>query len=116
MTLRLSSELWVQAYLRQCRLEGAFGYLANRGSDAAGAIFVKIIRQDGKVDLYGPAPQSLVTDEILHQDSRLFELLHNGSDAEIDMKLSCEREFDPDIWIVEIEDATGCHRLPLSSN
>ncbi|MEP0519680.1 MAG: DUF1491 family protein [Hyphomicrobiales bacterium] len=114
MALRLSSELWVQAYLRQCRLEGAFGYLASRGSEAAGAIFVKIVQQDGKVDLYGPAPQSLMTEEALHQDSRLFELLQSGGEAEIDTKLSREQEFDPDIWIIEIEDATGIHRLPLS--
>lgn len=114
MALRLSSELWVQAYLRQCRLEGAFGYLSNRGAQAAGAIFVKIIQTRGTVDLYGPAPQSIVTEEDLDRDSRLFELLQSGEEAEIDIKLNRECEFDPDIWIVEIEDAAGIHRLPLA--
>lgn len=114
MALRLSSELWVQAYLRQCRLEGSFGYLANRGSDAAGAIFIKIVLAGNKVDLYGPAPQSEVTETDLDRDSRLFELIQSGNDTEVDERLSRERSFDPDIWIIEIEDATGAHRLPLA--
>lgn len=114
MALRLTSDLWVQAYLRQCRLDGAFGYLANRGSEAAGAIFIKIVQPGGQVDLYGPAPQSIVTEEQLDRDSRLFELILSGLDADIDTKLNSERKFDPDIWIVEIEDAKGCHRLALA--
>lgn len=115
MALRLSSELWVQAYLRQCRVEGAFGYLSNRGSQAAGAIFIKIVQGGGQVDLYGPAPQSMVTEEDLDHDSRLFELLLSGGEAEIDLRLVSERKFDPDVWIVEIEDAAGIHRLPLAA-
>lgn len=115
MALRLSSELWVQAYLRQCRLHGAFGYLAQRGAEAAGAIFVKIINSDGVVGLYGPAPQSEMSQPVAEDmDSRQFELIQSGPDSEIDAKLSRERNFDPDIWIVEVEDAAGVHRLPLA--
>lgn len=114
MAQRISSELWVQAYLRQCRLNGSFGYLARRGAAEAGAIFVKIIVAGGSASLYGPAPQTELSGEADGRDSRLFELILDADEEQIEARLSRERGFDPDIWIVEIEDAAGNHHLPLA--
>ncbi len=114
MGQRISSDLWVQAYLRQCRVNGSFGYLARRGAAQAGAIFVKIIVAGGSVSLYAPAPQTELSDDLDGMDSRMFELILSADDAQIDARLSRERDFDPDIWIVEIEDAAGNHNLPLA--
>nr|WP_306265744.1 DUF1491 family protein [Pararhizobium sp. IMCC3301] len=114
MAQRISSELWVQAYLRQCRLNGSFGYLVRRGATEAGAIFVKIIVAGGSISLYAPAPQAELSVELDGKDSRMFELILSADDAQIDARLSRERDFDPDIWIVEIEDTAGNHHLPLA--
>lgn len=119
MVQRLSSDLWVASYLRQCRLNGSFGYLAKRGATDAGAIFVKIVVPDGTVNLYGPAPQSEVLissseDALPGEDSRVFELVLVSTDQQIEVRLSSERNFDPDIWIVEVENANGNHCLRLA--
>lgn len=116
MAKRLSSDLWVSAYLRQCRLNGSFAYLAKRGATAAGAIFIKNVPLGGSVKLYGPAPQSEFPDHddedrSSAQDSRIFELILTGADEEIETRLSKEKKFDPDIWIVEVEGPSEINNL-----
>ncbi len=110
---RITSELWVDAYMRQCRAEGAFAYLALRGAAAAGAIYVKIVGLGGVTDLYGPAPQSLVSDKSLESTGRSFELLVKNDGQAADAKLQSQQKFDPDIWLIEVEDNKGRHRLDL---
>lgn len=119
MAQRLSSDLWVASYLRQSRLNGSFAYLAKRGATDAGAIFVKVVFPDGTTSLYGPAPQSEIPDSPESNaesgvDSRVFELILEDTEATIEARLSSERKFDPDIWIVEVEDTHGRHALRLA--
>ena len=53
--MRLKSELWVKAYIRRCRIEGADALLMRRGDADAGAIYIKVSRLDGTALLFGPA-------------------------------------------------------------
>jgi hypothetical protein len=80
-----------------------------KGAEEAGAIFVKISRLDGTAVLYGPAPQSAFGEE--RSAERLFTALVGGKrpapEADIETKLARELNFDPDIWIVEVEDRQG---------
>ena len=55
--MRLTSDMWVAAYVRRCNVEGVFAAVRRRGAKEAGAIFIKVTRLDGTADLYGPAPQ-----------------------------------------------------------
>lgn len=106
--MRLTSTIWVSAYLRRCQGEGVFGAVLFRGANEAGAIFLKINRLDGTVDLYGPAPQALDEDESGGWGGRRFEVLMTAApEADADARLSRERDFDPDLWVVETEDRTG---------
>src|SRR6187402_2930392 len=57
--MRLKSSIWVAAYLRRCQTEGIFGAVRRRGSEEAGAVFVKVAHLDGNAMLYGPAPQTV---------------------------------------------------------
>lgn len=111
--MRLKSGIWVSAYVRRCNFEGAFAVVRRRGVDEAGAIFIKINRLDGTGALYGPAPQSMF-DEARPSD-RLFSALIGGDkpapEADIEARLTRELKFDPDIWIVEVEDRAGRHFL-----
>ena len=106
--MRLKSAIWVAAYLRRCNGAGAFAVLRRRGAEEAGAIFVKLSRLDGTAELYGPAPQSAFGED--DPGDRLF-VRHGGKDpvpeAEIEAFLSRELRFDPDLWIVEVEDREG---------
>jgi hypothetical protein len=109
--MRLTSDFFVSAYLRQCGIEGVFAGLRRRGGAEAGAIFIIIDRLDGTGEIYGPAPQASYAD---HPSERAFARLHNAETlarAEIEKRLDREIDFDPDCWIVEVEDRQGRHFL-----
>ena len=112
--MRLKSALWVAAYLRRCQVEGAFAVVRRRGAEEAGAIFVRVCRLDGTSDLYGPAPQSTL--ESGHGADRAFVASLPGQpapDADIETYLAREIKFDPDVWIVEVEEPSGRNFLDL---
>jgi hypothetical protein len=114
--MRLKSALWVAAYLRRCQVEGAFAVVRRRGAEEAGAVFVRISRLDGTSDLYGPAPQSLVDDAPRGADRSFVPSLKDqpASDAAVDAYLEREVKFDPDVWIVEVEEPTGRNFLDIA--
>lgn len=108
--MRLKAEIWVKAYLRICANAGAHGVVVRHGDDDAGAVFVKVRTRDGRARLYGPAPAGLDG-----QDSARAWTAHlapeGAPEGEIDAYLDQQRRFDPDLWIVEIEDPEGRHFL-----
>ena len=108
--MRLKSEIWVKAYLRRCTVNGASGVVVRHGDDDAGAIFIKIVRQDFMAAVYAPAPAGL--DDANH-DRRWVSRFDNGfvPEAEAETLLKREASFDSDLWIVEIEDREGRHFL-----
>lgn len=109
--MRLTSDFFVSAYLRRCGIEGAFAGLRRRGGAEAGAIFVVIDRLDGTGVLYGPAPQASYDDR---PSDRAFSRMHKDEALpreEIEKRLAREISFDPDCWIVEVEDREGRHFL-----
>jgi hypothetical protein len=111
--MRLKSDFIVAALVRRANAEGAFAAVVRRGAPEAGAIFVKVARLDGTADLYAPAPQSVFDDDT--GDVRLFEIVMQGArEHETDTRLLSERKFDPDLWIIEIEDRQGRHFLDLA--
>jgi hypothetical protein len=112
MTSRLRSDFWVAAHLRRCAVEGVDAVLRRRGAAEAGAIFVKVDRLDGTAGLYGPAPQSLVEEG---QGERLFApLLVDAPVMDVEDRMRRELKFDSDLWLLEIEDRTGRHFLPMA--
>jgi hypothetical protein len=108
--MRLKAEIWVKAYLRRCQVEGADAVLVRRGDSDAGAIYIKISRLDGTASLYGPAPAGL--DEA-REDRRWQACLKRepASESDADTYLARQIDFDPDIWIVSVEDRQGRHFL-----
>jgi len=108
--MRVKSEVWVKAYLRRCQAEGVPVVIARRGDEAAGAIFICIDRLDGTVLLYGPAPSGAAGGET---ERRWVNCLGPGpaSTADADRYLNRQREFDPDLWVIEVEDRAGRHFL-----
>lgn len=81
--------------------------LRRRGAAESGALFIKLDLLDGRACVYGPASQS---EEMPDGVDRMFTRVHAGEwldppDAE--SRLRREIMFDPDLWIVEIEDRKG---------
>jgi hypothetical protein len=112
--IRLKTALWVAAYLRRCQVEGVFAVVRRRGAEEAGAVFVRISRLDGTSDLFGPAPQSEVN--AAQPVDRAFSAslaVQPAPDAAIEAYLAREVKFDPDVWILEVEDRGGRHFLDI---
>jgi hypothetical protein len=110
--MRLKSQMWVAAYIRRCQVEGAFAAVRRRGAEEAGAIFIKVNRLDGTADLFGPAPQTAFADA--QPADRAFSpslKAQPAPEADVEAYLTREIRFDPDIWIVEVEDRGGRHFL-----
>lgn len=112
--MRLRSDIWVSAYLRRCEVEGAFATLRRRGAAEAGAIFVAIDRLDGHVALFGPAPQSLADESGERRWVRLHEAEWIDPPGAIE-QLKREIKFDPDLWIVDVDDRQGRNFLDLAA-
>lgn len=106
---RLTSEFWVAALIRRVNLEGGFATLRKRGASEAGAIAVTVSRaSDRLVALYLQAPQTAF-DETKPSD-RLFVPAWPEvfvEEMKVSEKLAREQRFDPDLWIVDIEDRDG---------
>lgn len=112
--MRLKTSIWVAGYLRRCQGAGIFGAVRRRGADEAGAVFVKIALMDGRALLFVPAPQST------YDDTRPIERVFTQSPPQpveeqvVEARLAKEVGFDPDVWIVEMEDKEGRHFLDLA--
>jgi hypothetical protein len=106
--MRLKSGIWVAAYIRRCQVEGAQAVLRRRGAEEAGAVFIKISRLDGTAEVYGPAPQSTF-DEARPADRAFIRCLKTEAATEADAEAYLARQikFDPDIWMIEVEDRAG---------
>jgi hypothetical protein len=106
--MRLKSGIWVAAYLRRCQTEGVDAVLRRRGAEEAGAVFIKVSRLDGTAEVFGPAPQTAF-DEARPADRAFTACLkiQPAPDAEAEAYLARQIKFDPDVWIVEVEDRAG---------
>jgi hypothetical protein len=105
--MRLKTGLWVAAYVRRCNIEGLSAVVRRRGAEEAGAVFVRVSRLDGTSDLFGPAPQS---EFAAQTGGRAFApglSTQPVPDADVEAYLARQIKFDPDIWIVEVEDRAG---------
>lgn len=77
-------------------------------------MFVKVALMDGTAMLFVPAPQTA------YDDSRPVERVFTQSPPQpvdeqtIEARLAKEINFDPDVWIVEVEDKAGRHFLDLT--
>lgn len=103
--MRVTTELWVSAIVRRVFSSGGFAAIAARGAAEAGAVFLISRDRLGRLTLYGPAPQT--TYEDARPDERIFMLLEAAAESdEIERRLERERRFDPDVWIVEVEEGS----------
>lgn len=101
---RLTSEIWIAAYLTRLRQAAIPAFIVRKGDATAGAVFVKLNTLDGSATCYQRS-FDLVSGE------RQWVVLAEGPEAEVDRKVARQREFDPDIWVIEVEDRTGRHML-----
>jgi len=97
---RLTAELWVQAYLTRLRLADIPAFVVARGDATAGAVLVKLNPLDGSAVLFQRSVE-------LMSGARTWVVLTEGAEPEIDGAVARQRSFDPDLWVIEVEDRAG---------
>lgn len=109
--MRLKAGIWVQAYIRKCDREGIPLVVMRHGDDDAGAVFIRVSLLNGQSMLFGPAPPTGDSFETVQQkwisqfDTEVVD------DAIVDQFLTSQIKFDPDVWILVLEDRLGRHGL-----
>ena len=96
---RLTAEFWVTAYLARLRLADIPAFVVARGDATAGAVVVKLNRLDGTAAAFARSWDAA--------GARVWTPIADGPDAEVESALARQRRFDPDLWIVEVEDRLG---------
>ncbi|WP_071797005.1 DUF1491 family protein [Natronohydrobacter thiooxidans] len=104
MSARLASGIWVAAYLRRLQIDNIPAYVLARGDETAGAVLVKLALLDGTARAY-------LREYDMALDARVWRVLIEGPEHEVDAAITRQRRFDPDLWVIEIEDARGRNLL-----
>jgi hypothetical protein len=101
---RLTSRFWVDAYLMRLRMFDIPAFVVAHGDDTGGAVLVKLSTLDGQAILFQRSFDILA-------DTRVWAELVAGDEADVDAAISRQRGFDPDLWVIEVEDRAGRHLL-----
>lgn len=100
---RLTTDLWVGAHLRLGSSLGIPMVVARRGDRARGAVLLKINQLDRGCSVLAQ----------VRRDERLCWTRGTGpepvSEPEADRYIERQIRYDPDLWVVEIEDRAGRH-------
>lgn len=93
----------MSALIRRAELGGAFATVARKGDARAGTVIVKVFDTSTRTarlfsEAFGPDGERLWMQPI---ESEL--------EPELDDYLTRQAKYDPDLWVVEIEDRQGRH-------
>lgn len=101
MIPRLKAGIFVRALIRRAEVAGAQAYVVRKGAEEAGAVVLKISRLDGTC---------MVLSQARRGEGELVWVkpIGDAADEEAARKyFDKQTRFDPDLWIVEIEDRDG---------
>ena len=101
---RLTARFWVDAYLTRLRLHDIPAFVVAHGDDTGGAVLVKLATLDGKAVAFTRGFD-------LETGDRKWQELCAGAEPEVDAAIARQRGFDPDLWVIEVEDRAGRHLL-----
>ncbi|MDP6706418.1 MAG: DUF1491 family protein [Alphaproteobacteria bacterium] len=106
MQPRVKAELWIKAHIRRCWSQDVIAVVARRGDEMAGTVLIKLNTLDDGCSVLQPAPSP--------EGGRIW-LRATGpelvDESEADAYISRQVNFDPDLWVLEIEDRDGRHFL-----
>ncbi len=102
--IRLTAEFWVHAYLARLRVHDIPAFVVAHGDDTAGAVLIKLATLDGNATVYQRGFDIMT-------GARHWSELTSGPEREVDSAIDRQRSFDPDLWVIEVEDRAGRHLL-----
>ena len=101
---RLTADFWVAAYLARLRSFDIPAFVVARGDATAGSILIKLNTLDGQARVFQRSFDLTTGD-------RVWAILTEGAEADADASITRQRGFDPDLWVIEVEDRAGRHLL-----
>jgi hypothetical protein len=98
---RLKAGIFVRALIRRVQVAGASAFVVRSGSEEAGAIILKIAKLDGTCLVLNQARDG--------RGQLVWAQPLGGWTDEAKAGTWCDKQvkFDPDVWILEIEDREG---------
>lgn len=99
----IASDVWARALVRRAELAGAFATIVRRGDARAGTVIVKAYdTTQRRARLYAEAfgPDG---------DRLWIQPVASDQESELDAYIERQARYDPDLWVVEIEDRQGRH-------
>ena len=102
--MRLTADIWVSAYLTRLRLSEIPAFVVQRGDSTAGAVLIKLNTLDGQACCFQRSFDLMTGD-------RKWVVLTEGDDRDVEISVAKQRSFDPDLWVIEVEDKQGRHLL-----
>ena len=102
--MRLTSDMWVSAYLTRLRQIAVPAFVLNKGDATAGAVLVKLNTLDGQAVCFQRSFD-------LDSGDRIWMQLIAGPEPDVDQAIAKQQGFDPDLWVIEVEDKAGRHLL-----
>ena len=104
MPARLATSIWVSAYLAHLSREGIYAHVARKGDETAGAVAVKVAFMNGQASFFTRAYGI--------EGTRAWQAQMEGApETEVDEAIARQRRYDPDLWVIEVEDPRGRHML-----
>ncbi len=99
----ISSDVWVSALIRRAELAGAFATVVRRGDARAGTVIVKAYDTTERTarlysEAFGP-----------DGDRLWIQPVSSDQESELDAYIERQAGYDPDLWVVEVEDRQGRH-------
>jgi hypothetical protein len=101
---RLTSRFWVDAYRARLQMYDIPVFVVAHGDDTGGAVLVKLSTLDGQAAVFQRSFDLMTGD-------RQWVELSRGAEREVDETITRQRGFDPDLWVIEVEDRQGRHLL-----
>lgn len=101
---RLTARFWVDAYRARLRVADIPAFVVHHGDDTGGAVLVKLNTLDGCGTLFQRSFD-------LMSGARQWVALETGQEGDLDAAIARQRGFDPDLWVIEVEDKAGRHML-----
>lgn len=101
---RLTTEIWIAAYLTRLRLATIPVFVLQKGDHTAGAVLVKVNTLDGQACCYQRSFD-------LMSGERRWVVLSDGDEPDVDASIAKQKSFDPDLWVLEVEEKSGRHLL-----
>jgi len=98
---RLKAGIFVRALIRRAEVAGAAAYVVKKGGEEAGAVLLKLAPLDGTCTVLSQARRG--EGELVWVKPLGDKVDEAAASAWFDKQI----KFDPDLWIVEIEDREG---------